>query len=84
MVLMQVELNKSAQAPWVQCVSQLWAWVTKHLPSPRFIGWALSCICFPTQAMTPEKVNMPLLTLPKLSPSPNDHHPVEITYISKK
>ena len=48
------------------------AWAVNHLPSPRLTGLALSCVCLPTQAMTPDNVNVVSLTSPMLSPSPND------------
>ena len=53
------------------------AWVIYHLPSPRLMGLALSWACLPTHAIIPNNVNMASLTSPKLSPSPNNCHPIE-------
>ena len=51
------------------------AWSINHLPLSRLTGLVLSCACLPTHAIIPDNVSMASLASPRLSPSPNDHHP---------
>ena len=54
--------------------SSVMAWVIIHWPSPRLAGLALSWAGLPTQLRPPDSINAVSSGLPKLSPSPSDHH----------
>ena len=64
---------RAARPPWFD-VSFGDSWVISHLPSLRGMGLVLSGVCFSTQEMAPDNVNVASLTSPRLSPS-NDCHP---------
>ena len=55
------------------------AWMINCQPSSRHTGSALIWACLPTKAMAPDNVNATSLASPRLSPSPNNHHPYNRT-----
>ena len=74
MVLKQVVLNKDGTGPLGSMCPSVMAWAISHWPPPRLASLALSWAGLPTQVMAPDNVNVASRTLPRLSPSPNDHH----------
>ena len=51
------------------------AWAISCQPLPRLASLALSWAALPTQLMVTDSINVASCASPKLSPSPNDHHP---------